>query len=106
MEINPKRNEHGDPLCSRDECPQFSCSTFEQYDPSTCRVTGKVPGDACVPGWRAEVARLTAEVVTMREYITMARVCLDAGNHWRTEQAENQAMRHIDAALAGEKKEE
>ena len=52
-----------------------------------------------------EVARLTAEVVTMREYIEMARVCLEAGDHWRTEQAENQAMRHINAALAGEEEE-
>ena len=47
-------------------------------------------------------ARAFAEI---RELLEMARNCLADGEHWKTEQAENQAMRHIDAAivLAGRK---
>lgn len=44
-------------------------------------------------------ARLAA-ADELRERLGMARRCLDEGGHWKDHQGENQAMRHLDSALA------
>jgi hypothetical protein len=57
-EINPRVEDY-DFFCSREKCPSYNKSTWEQYEPSTCKRDGK-SGLYCIIGYRLEVIKLRA----------------------------------------------
>lgn len=52
-DINPIVEE-SDFLCSREKCPAYNKSTWEQYEPSTCKLEGKA-GKYCIIGYRRAI---------------------------------------------------
>jgi hypothetical protein len=52
--------------CDRD-CPSHGQSTFEQYDPSECAITGRRCPNECGPWYQARIAELEATLATARE---------------------------------------
>jgi hypothetical protein len=49
-------------FCGRERCPFFSKSTFEQYEPSECTVTGTRSPKYCIAGYREYIAALEKDV--------------------------------------------
>jgi hypothetical protein len=103
----------GEPVCSWIKCPSFrnpGCAC--EHLPGLGGYI--IEGDPCIPGLRAQRDDLAAELRTRTEErdaateklteihsrLQMARDCLSCSEHWKHEQAENQAMRHIDSALS------
>jgi hypothetical protein len=93
----------GEPTCSGGECPRWSDCLGRLFD---AKDLSAVCNLVCSDGLRrqrdertAERDEATSKLSEIRERLDMARKCLEDGAHWRNEQAENQAMRHIDAAL-------